>query len=109
MRASVFSAVVAATLSIAAWTPSSAQAQILIDPTVDTGSYFPVSYTYPVYPYTYSYPAYSTWSYGWVNTAPTWNGSWYRTYPYYTGYRTNYWTGPRYGWGGGYRGGYRRW
>lgn len=99
MRASIFSAAVAAALAFTAWTPSDAQAQVVV---------YPASYTYPVYSYghTYNYPNYQTWSSGWTNSYPTTNWSWYQTYPAYTGY-TNSWYGSRY-WGVGYRG-YRRW
>jgi hypothetical protein len=104
MRATLFSAVIAAALAVTAWTPSNAQAQIVVYPSINTSPYANANYyTYPAYSYGYTsnYPGYQTWSYGWTNPSSTWNASWYQSYPVYTGYG-GYWSGSSY-WRGGYR------
>jgi hypothetical protein len=108
MRASLFTAAVLAALVSTAWTPSDARAQVVISPSINTGSVSPVSYPAYYYGYGYNYPGYSTYSYGWTNPYSTYNWTWTQPYPVYTGYGygSPYW---RSGYYRGYRGWYRRW
>jgi hypothetical protein len=85
MRTSILSAALVAALSITMWSPSRAEAQVRIFPTV---SYSPYAYSYG----SYGYPSY--------NYAYTWSNPYYSTYSSYWGTPYNYgswnWYTPNY-------------
>jgi hypothetical protein len=100
MRASLFAVAVAAALTVTAWSPREAQAQIRVFPTINTSPYYYGNY-YPSYysGYRYTYPSYSY--YNWTTPYSSYYGSRY-TYPGYS-YQSYYNSG-MYG-----RGGFGRW
>ena len=104
MRASIFAAALAAVLSLTALSPSRADAQVFLYPTVGYSPYAYSSYYTPSYNYAYTWtnPYYSAYTSYWGNPYYSGNWTWYNANPYYysgyySPYRYGLWRG-RYWW-----------
>ena len=94
MRASILAAALTAALSITLWSPSRADAQVRVFPTIGYSPYAYGSYYYPSYNYAYTWsnPYYSTYSSYWGSPYNYGSWTWYNTNPYYySGYRYGGW------------------
>jgi hypothetical protein len=98
MRASLLSTAFVAALGVTTWTPSRADAQIIVNPSINTSPYAYANYWYPGYSYGYGYlnPYSGIFSSGSVRPWNNANYYWYN--PYYTSYyrgRSGLWNGWR--------------
>jgi hypothetical protein len=102
MRTSVLSAALVAALSVTAWSPSRAEAQVVIYPTATASPYIYSRYWTPSYNYAYTWtnPYYNTYQSYWGGPYGNYNWTWV-TPNYYSGYRAPLWPG--------WRGGFWRW